>query len=99
MKTGCLFFPVALLTIVQAVDQARLHRSAEAAELASAEQASKEIVATQVRKQGYRCERAVSADRDVEHAKTQRGWILRCEDATYHIHLDPHRAAHVERVK
>ncbi len=65
----------------------------------AAEAAPKEIVATQIRKQGYRCDRVVSAARDVEHGNKKGGWILRCEEATYHIHLIPRRAAHVERVE
>lgn len=65
----------------------------------AAEEMSKEIIAKQIRKQGYRCNRAVSADRDAEHGKKKGQWILRCDNATYHIHLIPRRAAHVELVK
>jgi hypothetical protein len=64
----------------------------------AAEETPKDVVAMQIRKQGYRCSKAVSADRDAEHAKTERGWILKCDDATYHIHLIPGRAAHVKQV-
>jgi hypothetical protein len=65
----------------------------------AAEDVSKEIIAIQIRKQGYRCNKAVSADRDTEHGKKKGGWILRCDDATYHIHLIPRRPAEVELVK
>ncbi len=64
----------------------------------AAEAASKEIVAAQIRKQGYACSKALGADPDREHPNKRGGWILRCEDATYHIHLVPRRPAHVERV-
>lgn len=97
MKTtnGYLIFAVALPTMLHAFD-----RDSAGPQLAeTSEEASKEIVAMQIRKQGYRCSRAVSADRDVEHAKTKGGWILKCEEATYHIHLVPRRAAHVEQVQ
>jgi hypothetical protein len=65
----------------------------------AADEVAKEIVAMQIRKQGYRCDTALSVDRDVEHGNKKGGWILTCEEATYHIHLIPRRAAHVERVK
>lgn len=90
---GCLFFAVALPAMVHTVDgrEAVLSR-AEASDDPS-------IVAIQIRKQGYPCRRAVSVDRDEEHGGTKKGWILKCEEATYHIHLVPHRAAQVEQVK
>lgn len=92
---GCLFFAVALPAMVHTVDggDAVLSR-AEAAD-----NVSQEIIAMQVRRRGFPCSRPMSADREVEHGKAKRGWILKCEEGTYHVHLVPRRAAHVERVK
>ena len=55
---GCLFLAVASLASAQALD-----RGAVGSPIAhAAEQDSKEIMAAQIRKQGYRCSRAVTVD-------------------------------------
>ena len=59
----------------------------------------KEVVAAQLRKQGYRCTQAVKAERDTQHPDEKGGWILTCDGATYHVHLVPRRKAYIEIVK
>lgn len=70
--------------------------------LASAGEDSKvssvNVVAKQVRKQGYPCGVGVSAEKDQKHPNVKGGWILRCDNAVYHVHLVPRRGAKIERV-
>lgn len=55
------------------------------------------IVSQQIRKQGYPCKTAIGTQKDSEHPKLQGGWILKCSNATYHVHLVPRRPANVSR--
>lgn len=68
---------------------------------AAAEQENpKDIVAAQIRRQGYACDRPQSAVRDRERSKPDEAvWVLRCENASYRVRLIPDMAAHVERIK
>jgi hypothetical protein len=53
-------------------------------------------VAAQVRSQGYRCDRPITAVRDVRHSKPDSSlWVLKCRNAAYRVRLDPDMAAHV----
>lgn len=63
------------------------------------EKTDREVIAAQLRKQGYRCNKAVNAERDSEHPDEKGGWLLQCDDVTYHVHLVPRRKAYVEIVK
>lgn len=55
-------------------------------------------VAAQVRSQGYRCDRPVTATRDVRHSKPDSVvWVLECGNAAYRVRLDPDMAAHVTK--
>lgn len=72
------------------------------APIAMGEEDSKEtsvsVAARQVRKQGYPCGKGISADTDQQHPKLRGGWILKCDNAVYHVHLVPRRGAVIERV-
>jgi hypothetical protein len=58
---------------------------------------SKDIIAVQIRKQGYDCKNPESAERDVEASKPDSEvWVLKCEGASYRVHLIPNMAATVE---
>lgn len=64
-----------------------------------AEDATKDLLAAQIREQGYRCEKAISAHRDSNLSKPDEAvWILKCEMDTYRLRLVPDMAAHVERL-
>lgn len=68
--------------------------------IAAEEETPKEIIAIQIRRQGYPCENPQSATRDPKHTKPdEAAWILACEDATYQVILIPDMAARVTRVK
>ena len=58
-----------------------------------------EIIAVQIRDQGYACTKAVSAKRDEKFSKPdEAAWILKCENASYRVRLIPDMAAKVERL-
>ena len=60
----------------------------------------KEIIAAQIRKQGYACDGPQSAERDQADSKPDQAvWVLRCENAAYRVRLIPDRAARVERIE
>src|SRR5262245_47486841 len=51
-------------------------------------EASAEVIAVQIRKQGYACDEAQSAVRDREiSTPNQTVWILRCKNASYRVRL------------
>jgi hypothetical protein len=59
----------------------------------------KNIVAAQIREQGYDCDDPQSAKRDVQASRPDEAvWILQCESASYRVRLDPDMAAKVERL-
>ena len=58
-----------------------------------------DIIADQIRKQGYSCNKALSAERDRERSKPDEAvWVLKCDAATYRVRLVPDMAAKVERI-
>lgn len=63
------------------------------------EEMSAEIIAVQIRKQGFPCNKALSAEMD-ETLSTPHvaAWTLRCNNATYRVRLVPKMAAVAERV-
>ena len=58
-----------------------------------------EIIAAQIRRQGYTCDKPKSAKRDRTDSKPNaQVWILNCEAASYRVELVPDLAAKVERI-
>ncbi len=58
-----------------------------------------EIIAVQIRKQGYKCGKAEKAERDVEASKPNVPvWILTCDNARYRVHVFGGLADKVERL-
>lgn len=69
------------------------------AQAAGAQELSKDIIAVQIRKQGYECKNPESAERDTKASKPdEAAWILKCEGVTYKVQLVPKQAAKVERL-
>jgi len=59
-----------------------------------------EIIAAQIRDQGYVCEKPQSAKEDrAQSAPNETVWILDCESGTYRVTLVPDLAAKVELLK
>jgi hypothetical protein len=82
--------------------QINLGRDAGVLRLAAhaAEDMAAETLAAQIRIQGYPCDKASSAQRDVERSRPDSAvWILKCDNATYRIRLDPDMAAKVEKIQ
>ncbi len=66
---------------------------------ASDEEVPAEIIAVQIRKQGYECTKAQSAKRDPQASKPDEPvWILTCDNATYRVRLVGNMADHVEKL-
>lgn len=66
---------------------------------ASAEEATKDLLAAQIRDQGYQCNKPVSAQRDLSRSKPDQAvWVLKCTTGAYRLRLIPDMAAHVERL-
>ena len=60
--------------------------------LAVAEEKSAEIIAVQVRDQGYACDKALSAESDPKFSKPgEDAWLLKCDNATYRVFEDAFR--------
>jgi hypothetical protein len=59
----------------------------------------KEIIAAHIRKQGFSCDKPVSAEREPDRSKAHEAvWVLRCENASYRVRLIPRMPARVERI-
>ncbi|WP_229309359.1 hypothetical protein [Hyphomicrobium album] len=65
----------------------------------SDEEMPAEIIAVQIRKQGYECINPKSAKRDPKASEADLPvWILTCENATYRVRLVGDMADHVEKL-
>jgi hypothetical protein len=64
---------------------------------AIAQESPKDIIAAQLRLQGYKCDAPRSAKRDVRASRPDEAvWLVSCEDARYRVRLVPDMAAIVE---
>ena len=93
MQTGssCLAFALGLATLVTFSLTCPF-----AAQAVEAQETSKEIIAAQIRTQGFTCDKPESAKRDPERSKPDEAvWILKCEKTTYRVRLIPDMAADV----
>jgi len=60
---------------------------------------TKNILAAQLRDQGYECDQPKSAERDIQASKPdEEVWIVQREHSKYRMRLDPDMAARVERI-
>lgn len=58
-----------------------------------------EILADQLRSQGYPCDRALSSEQDVRSSKPNEAvWVLKCTNGNYRMRVVPDMAAKVERI-
>jgi len=61
---------------------------------------TKDLLAAQIRDQGYRCNQPLSATRDLKRSRADEAvWVLRCDNASYRLRLTPDMAARVRRLK
>jgi hypothetical protein len=55
------------------------------------------VVSTVVRREGYRCDKPITATRDVaDSVPEEEAWILKCKNATYRVRVVPHSLSPVE---
>lgn len=65
----------------------------------TAAETPEDIIAAQIRRQGFTCDNPKSATRDRERSTPgEAAWFLQCETETYRVKLIPNLAAKVERV-
>jgi hypothetical protein len=66
---------------------------------ASAQEDPTNIVADQIRSQGYACDAPQTATRDPQASRPdEQVWLLQCESGTYRVRLVPDMAAKVEKI-
>ena len=87
MKPALGSVPVGMIVLQLAVSMAH-----------GAEEMPAEIIAAQIRDQGYACDKAISAKRDEERLD-DAVWILKCQNAAYRVRLIPDMAAKVEPLR
>ncbi|WP_420970205.1 hypothetical protein [Bradyrhizobium sp. B120] len=67
---------------------------------AQAEQTLPDLLAVQLRAQGYACDKPLKAERDDKLSKPDNeAWTLTCSNATYRVSRVPDLAAKVEKVE
>ena len=58
-----------------------------------------EVLADQLRSQGYPCDRVLSSEQDVGASKSDEAvWMLKCTNSNYRMRLIPDMAAKIERI-
>lgn len=58
------------------------------------------IVGTQLRAQGYRCDDPHKAERDPDDSDPgNQAWLVVCDNAVYRVRLVPDQAAQVEKIE
>lgn len=91
-KKGILLLGAGVGAVLASFNLTGFSLRAEAAEM------PKEIIAVQIRKQGYPCPNPKSADHDGETPLDDARWILHCDGVSYRVTLVPNMAAKVERL-
>jgi len=68
--------------------------------VAQSEETVQNVLAAQLRTQGYACDKALGAVKDAKRSKPDdEAWILRCSNATYRVRRVPDLAAKVEVIR
>ena len=59
-----------------------------------------DVLAAQIRTQGFACDKALSSRRDAKRSKPDHQvWVLRCSNATYRVSRFPDMAAQVQKIR
>ena len=69
--------------------------NASASSTAPFAETPKEIIAAQIRMQGFACDKPVSAERDLRRSRNEAVWLLKCDILSYQVRLVPNMAADV----
>jgi hypothetical protein len=84
---------------IQAVLMAFGMMTAISFDTASAADGPADLIATQIRAQGYKCETPKSATRDSSASRPNADvWILECSNARYRVEIVPDMAAKVQQM-
>lgn len=66
----------------------------------SADEPTRDLLASQIRDQGFACDKPQGAQREVKESRpNETVWILTCENDTYRMTVIPDMAAKVEKLK
>lgn len=70
------------------------------ASVQAAEEAVQDMLAAQIRAQGFACEKALGATRDAKRSRPDHAvWVLKCSNANYRVSRAPDIAAKVEPLR
>lgn len=59
-----------------------------------------DMLAAQIRSQGFTCDKALGATKDTERSRADHAvWVLRCTNASYRVSRAPDMAAKVEPLR
>ncbi|GLR95992.1 hypothetical protein ACVIU7_004787 [Bradyrhizobium liaoningense] len=59
-----------------------------------------DMLAAQIRSQGFTCDKALGATKDTAHSRADHAvWVLRCSNASYRVSRAPDMAAKVEPLR
>jgi len=90
---------LALNAMTSGVPDAQAQVQVQQVAQAANDEVPPEIIAVQIRKQGFPCTNPKSAKRDPQASKPDEPvWILTCENATYRVRLVGDMADHVEKM-
>lgn len=65
-----------------------------------AQEAVQDIIAAQIRTQGFPCNKPESVVKDAKRSKADHAvWVLKCDNATYRVSRAPDLAAKVKQLK
>ena len=66
----------------------------------AAEEVPTDIIAAQIRRQGFVCDHPQTATRDANQSTPDKAaWLLTCESSSYRVTLVPNEAAKVQQVR
>ena len=66
----------------------------------SADEPTRDLLASQIRDQGFTCEKPKGAQQETKESKpNETVWILTCENDTYRMTVIPDMAAKVEKLE
>jgi len=95
LAPGVGFFSIVSILIVDGSGGRLIGSPAQAAA-----ETPQDVLAAQIRIQGFACDKPLSAVRDAKRSKPDHGvWVLKCNNATYRISRAPDMAAKVERLQ
>lgn len=76
------------------------HTGLTASAAQAAEEMPKQMLAAQIRTQGFVCKKALGATRDAKRSRADHAvWVLKCSNATYRVSRAPDMAAKVQPLK